>query len=472
MKHELIRIENMIVKENGIKTLDNFFMHLYKGELLGVFANNATDKRHFIDLLCGRISFGTGRICYGSKPIEISNYQTIRSQKIALIQPQSKLVDDLTVASNIFIVRDAFKQQFIHENILENQAAQLMEELGIDIQADSYVYRLTRYEKTLIEIVKVYGRGAEMLLFEDLSRYLTDLEIQKIHQLLGRLKSLGISSILIDSYASVFENVADRVMVMEKGRNIWTFDKEELLRKELDHFIKNELSDQIIQNKNPRGHSKVPALKFEKVTCKELSQLSFELQEGQLLSIFDREGKGVDVIGRILKGEESNLQGCIEVNGRTIKTRNPWQAVKKKIGFVSENPSESMLFDNLTAIDNLTYTALNKLGTAWFKHKYYKSVIAEYEHSFSTDALYKRTDQLSTYDRHRLAYLKWHLYNPKVLICFKPFSSVDMALRDTTLELMRDLMAKGIAILILTSNFQAIKTLGNYIDLTSEECPL
>jgi len=470
MKQEILRIENILAREQGIKTLDNFFMNLYKGELLGVFANNATDKRHFIDLICGEIDIERGRICYANKPVDMVKYKIIRRQKISHIQPKSKLVDDLTIASNIFVVRDGFKQQLIHEKTIEMQASLLMEELGFKLKPDLYVYRLTRYEKLMIEITKAFGRGAEIMIFEDLSKYLTDQEINHVKKLILMLRRKGMSILIIDSYSNVLTGITDRVMILQNGRNLWTFEGQAFDKPAVDTLFNQAIKKKRLNEYYTESSDEV--ICFDKVSTKNVCNLSFKIHGGQILSLFDGDGKGVEDIKAILEGDNHTYKGSITLGAQKFKSKNPWQSVKKKIGFVSENPQELMIFDNLSAIDNLTYAALNKVGNVLFSKQYYKSIIEDYKSYFSHGALLKHTEKLSTYDRHRLAYLKWHLYNPKLVVCIRPFSSVDMALKETTLELMEALLKKGIAILILSSNYEEVSTVGKIIDISSKEYPL
>jgi ABC-type sugar transport system ATPase subunit len=104
--------------------------------------------------------------------------------------------------------------------------------------------------------------------------------------------------------------------------------------------------------------------------------------------------------------------------------------------------------------------------------KYRKSCIDNYEGFFSKGALSARTESLSIYDQQKLVYLKWHLYNPKVVVCTRPFSSIDVELREITSEMMELLLEKGIGILVLASNYSEINSTGTKIFLRPKEYPL
>jgi ABC-type sugar transport system ATPase subunit len=104
--------------------------------------------------------------------------------------------------------------------------------------------------------------------------------------------------------------------------------------------------------------------------------------------------------------------------------------------------------------------------------KYRRSCVEAYEGFFEKGTLNKQTKALSVYELQKLAYLKWHLYNPKVIVCTRPFSSIDVELRDTTSEMMGLLLEKGIGILVLASNYSEVNSTGKKIILRPKECPV
>lgn len=449
MKKEVLRIEKIVKKENDVKTLDQFSVNLFKGEVLGIFVNNTNEKNSLIDVIYGNIPPDMGRVYIGDVAI---HYGTkIRNNKIALIESTSKLIDDLTVADNIFVIRNGFRKQVIHDQLLYSQSRIIFAELDIMISPNHFVYSLNRIEKSLIEIAKAYVLGAHIIILKDVSSFLSDLEIEQLYEFVDKLKKLGVSFLLIDSYTDIFKKFADRVVIMKYGKNIWTFQgcnfNEEVLK---GYFYKRK---QQIDIKDT--DYKEIALEFKNVATKDLKETNLCLHEGEILTVFDSGGKEIREIERILKGEQT-YKGTILIEHKTFRPRNQFQSFKKGITFISENPEEGMLFNNMSALDNLCYSANTKVFGFWLKNKYRKSFLKDYEQFFSPGALLKNIKELSIVDRHKLAYYKWHLYNPKVVVCIKPFSSVDMQLKEITLKLINDLCNKGIAVLILTSNYSEV----------------
>lgn len=468
MKSEIIRAECITAKENGIIALNNFFLNLYKGELLGVFSNNANEKKYLIDLICGNIPIEVGRFCFNNIPINSEEFGDTRKSKIALIESKSKLIDDLTVANNIFVIRGKTRNYIISNNVINSQSRLLLEELDIDIEPECFVYTLTSFEKSAVEIVKAYGLGARVIILKDVSSYLSDLELKQLYEIIIKLKGIGISFIMVDSIVDILKKFSERIIVMKNGKNIWTFSK--------DRFNEEVLKEIFyIQNQEiyvGRHKEKRVAISFSNISTNILENTNFTINSGEVLSVFDSEGKGIEEIVKILNGEIKYYKGDIFVGDKKLDTKNIWQTIKKNIAFIPENPAEKMIFKNKSVIDNLCYATSLKVNGFWLNQKYKKSCFREYEKYFSPGTLYKNVKDLSIYDIQKLVYLKWHMYNPKVVVCTRPFTSVDLELRELTLEFINHLLKKGIAVLILTSNYSEVNIAGRKIEITTKEYPL
>lgn len=468
MRREILRVENIIIKEKGIKTLNDFFLNLYQGELLGVFVNNAIEKKHLIDLIYGDVELERGRICYDNLSISYEDYTGIKKSRISLIQSTSKLIDDLTVADNIFVIRNKAGQYLIDKKVIFSQTESLLEELGLEINPQKLAHNLSGFEKTAIEMVKAYGLGARIIILKDLSSYLSDSELSELVGVINRLKDNGISFIMIDSFTDILKQFADRMFVMKNGRTVWTLKR-------------GEIDDETLRTCFYVHKSEVPtpdpvrcntALKFSNVSADKLEPLSFEIHSGEMLSILDHDGSYIDEIIKLLNGEAGSYKGQILLGDRSFSTRSPWEAIKKGLAFIVENPVESMLFKEIPAIDNLCFASSRKISNFWMNLRYRKSCIEDYGKFFSDGALSARTETLSVYEQQKLVYLKWHLYNPKVVVCTRPFSSIDMELREVTSEMLGLLLEKGIGVLVLASNYSEVSSTGTKIVLRPKEYPI
>lgn len=459
MKHELLRMTNIRVSDKEINILNNFCCCLYKGEVLGIFVYNASEKQHLIDLILGNAEISTGSIYYLTQIVSYSEYAKLAKNRIALIQDVSKLIDNLSVAENIHLLLRKHRRVFIDKSEIVKNTQMLFDKLEVNIDPEAIVHTLNNTERTIIEIVKAFLNGVEVLVFKDFSSYFSDVELRYFENILARLKENEVTVVFIDSYSNIFKQYVNRLIVMKNGSNVWTFDK-------------NEIDDQIISELFYTPHAilytaehnkRKSVLKFMDVSAKQLQSLSFELFEGELLSIIDQEGNSIEEIYDILRGRNINYSGQIFIGNDLYKISEVWESLNQGVAFVVENALENMLFKDMTVVENLSFASIGKLKHIWLENKYLHSCIDEYNDFFTKEKMNSIIGTLSLHDQQTLVYLKWYLYNPKILICVRPFSSVEAELREITLKMITMLLDRGISILILGSNYSELCNIGTEI---------
>lgn len=451
---ELLRMEGVSVGESGQMALSDFDLVLNQGEILGVFSVHATVKNRLVGVISGALSAQGGRLYVESEPCPYGENNSIRQRKVGVIHSVKSLVDDLSVAENIFVIRRGFKSGVIDERLLNTQTQQLMEEFGLAIEPRALIRNLGEVERCSLEVVKAIALGACIVVFKDLSSFLPDASIAQLLGFAEGLKNKGVGFLMVDSSVSHLANYADRVMVVGNGRSLWCFKRGEINEEVLKFCYSREQAAAMPEQPAAvgDGSGQVAALAFEAVAAEHLEALSFTLLPGEELCIVDPEGKGIEAIRALLGGEKRPTRGRIRVDGEPFTARNAWAALDQRVAFIVENPADAMLFPDLTTLENLCLPAGRKIPGFWRNPVYLESSRDEYSEFFSPGALAKYPDQLSAQDLHKLVYCRWHLYKPAVVVCIKPFSSVDKSLEEISAFFIRLLRSKGIAVLILTSN--------------------
>ena len=452
MKRELLRLESISFGKHEQNTLNDFSMALYQGEILGVLSDHAGEKNDLVDVIAGRLKADSGRLYLGNEPSPFEEADKLRHRKVGIIHAAKTLVDDLSIAENIFVIRKGIKAQIINSRLLNMQTQQLIEEFGLSISPKATARKLSAVERCSVEIMKAVALGARIVVLQDLSSFLSDFEVEQLLQLVVRLKPKELGFLMVDSSVRHLSTHADRVVAIKKGRNFWTFAHGELNEQVMNSCFYRERQD---KDADPSGEStpeRSRVLVFDQVRSGALDRLSFALHQGEELCIFDQEGSGIEAIKALLSGDQQADSGKILVDGEPLKARNVWQALDQKIAFVVENPADTMLFPDFTALENLCYPSSKKAAAFWLNPIYMDSCLREYGQYFDPGVLKKHPSELSAQDIHKLIYCRWHLYNPRLVVCVKPFSSVEKSLEEISSLFIGLLLKKGIAILILTSN--------------------
>jgi len=467
MKHEVMRMENITYNHKGMNILNNFFINLFHGELLGIIIHNSVEKSHLIDLLCGNLELKRGRTYFENISIDYVHYKHISKKRIFLIQSKPKLIDNMTVADNIFIIRNMSWRYIFEKPKFSLKAQSFLKKLGIAIDPKRTVNTLSAFEKVALEITKSYALNANIIILENLSSYLADSELSKLVAVINDLKKEGMSFLMFDSFVDVLKKFSDRICVIKNGLNVWTLKKDQINENIINAFFFNpqKLISENFHEKN------AIAMKFVNISTENLAPLSFEIRSGQIMSLFDKDGSCIDEIISILNGNNTSYTGNIFIGDKLLKNKKKGEYVKTGLAIITENPVKSMLLENISAVENLFFATIGKLNKFWVTSKYYTNCKQNYGSVFTDVDLDKCTDTLSIYDQQKLVYLKWHLYNPYVVVCIRPFSSADTELRKVTSEMMELLLKKGIAILVLGSNYSEVDSIDTKIIIRSKKNP-
>ena len=455
MRRESLRLEGISYGKHEQGTLNGFSITLYQGEILGVLSDHATEKNDLVGIVTGELRASSGRLYLDNTPSPFEEADKLRHRKVGVIHAAKTLVDDLSIAENIFVIRKGFKAQIINSRQLNLQTQQLMDEFGLSISPRAIARKLSSVERCSIEIMKAIALGARIVILKDLSSFLSDFEVAQFLLLVKRLRNKELGFLMVDSSIRHLSSYADRVVLIKKGRNFWTFKHDEF----------DEFDKQVISACFPREPQAIDAdedqalredkgrvLVFDRICSGTLDNLSFALHQGEELCVFDREGRGIDEIKALLSGERSAQSGRILVDGERFTASSVWQALDQRVAFVVENPADTMLFPDFTALENLCYPTSKKTLDFWANPAYQTSCLREYSPYFDPDTLTRYPHELSVQDIHKLIYCRWHLYNPRVVVCIKPFSSVEKSLEELSAFFIGLLLKKGIAVLILTSN--------------------
>lgn len=447
MQAEILRMEAVTVRGGGQPLLENLSLTLTAGDALGIHSGQATVKQALCDVIAVAREAEAGRLYLDGEPCLPEMRPQLREMKVAVVRSAQTLIDTLTVAENIFIVRKKVRAWSIRRTLLVEQTRLLMAELGLEILPDIPVSRLSRIEKCLLQMAKAYALGGRLLILQDISSFLPDTEIGRVRELTHVLRGRGMGILTVDSAPEVLGALSDQVAVLSGGAEVWRMNGRECAL---------ERNRPCFEGVSPLDAGPEPevglgtALLFDRVDVG-CGPLSFSLEPGGGLLLLDRGGTAIEAIRRCLTGETVPLQGTIRT-AKGILKRAPLGGQDPQIAIIPENPGEAAVFPDLSGLENLCHPMGTKIPGFWMRSAYRRSIRREYEGYFAPQALRGYPDQMTRQERHRLAYLRWHLYNPAVVVCIRPFSSVDATLNTASAACIRLLRKRGIAVLVLATN--------------------
>ena len=463
MKREVLRLDRVSCLDHGVVQLDGFNLSVISGEIVGLFPINNHGLTALINLLQYNTALRYGYVYYLEEQVNTWRSSKQRSNRIGFIQSESCLVDGLTVADNIFVLRPGFKQWFVKTSLLRKQLIPFLESINIYIPADAYADELSAFEKIVVDVLKSVVAGYKLIVLREISVNISESELKKIHQLLKNYSEQGFSFLYIDFHFEELIKVCGKIALMANGRIVKYFQSDavsgSVLGEDFHSYLKAFSG---IQEQTPLKEaelfSKTDDHGFEaRNVCGEfVSGLSFTLPPGECVLIQSAEAVILSEIISLVSGE-------IQIKSGTLLIDNvPLRRKYNEIAIMQELPVKMMLFPEMSYTDNLCFLMDKNLPEVWRSGAVREGVRRECAPVLG-DVFDKRIDVLSEVQKYDLLYTRIALGKPKVVFCVRPFRRADMRLRTHIRHLIKMLLAKGIAVVILSANSEDGLSLANQV---------
>lgn len=448
MRNEILRMENIMLEENGEIYLNNLSFYILQGEIMGLLVADIKGSRQLIDLICTNGPIRFGRVYFEGRLVNQYAHSDLSENRIYVIEERGRLIDSLTVADNLFVMRRGFKKYIINNKVLDSQVNRLMSEMGLSIDPQKRISSLNAFERGIVELLKAKLMGCRLVVLDRISNFLSQKELQCFQDVIRDFAGAGMSFLYIGNHHQEVFRVADRAALFNQGIIRKVFEKGEMTDDALDPYaISFDLSDS--QNRVPE---KAAVLEFDRVKLEEGCALSFSLHRGECLMILDQDNRTWEMISRVLSGEAAIAGGRILLEKKPYVVVEPTDFLTEGIAVIPDDPVEHFLFRDMSYMENLTFLLDRKLRHGRIKSSYLRSVRREYQPKVGACIDAMNIDMLSVQQRYGLAYYRIHLLHPKVAVCVQPLAKGDMYCRRYVLDLIQELKNSGISVLILTSN--------------------
>ncbi len=470
MKIETLRLHKVTQTDEGSTLLNSVNLHIFRGEIMGLICVNAYGLEALIRLLCQNVPIYYGHVYFAGKPVNSYQHSSMSFNQVSVIDKRSRLLENLTVSDNIFVMRPGFKKRLIPVKALERQFAAFAGDIGVSIQAGEKVASLTFFERCVVELLRAVISGAKLVVLRDISNFVSASDLAGFHALIRHYAAQGVSFLYICShYEEVFQ-ICSQAALMENGKIIKVLDRENFMPEIMPRFIAPELPLTVPaalispESEAPalpvipqpplispaRGGAKAPksVLEFRNVTSGNIIDFNATVRAGECFVFFDRSNTALGGFVDLMSGYARPLKGDILLDGYARKHKKS-AALRQNVLVIAENPTKSMLFPKMSFIDNLCFPLESRMPFIWAGKRIRESVLKEYEQYIGKDIHAKDILGLPLLSLYNLVYYRTHLYRPKVVFCVQPFADADLYLRQHVIRLIQELQSQGIAVVIL-----------------------
>jgi ribose transport system ATP-binding protein/rhamnose transport system ATP-binding protein len=450
----------------AILALKNVSLDVAAGEVRAICGENGAGKSTLVKILTGVYRPDAGAVTVGGAPVTIDTPRRAQELGIALVAQELSLCPDLSVEDNIWL--GSVKVPFLHKRPeLRDQALAALKLLGMDhIPLGTPVGRLTMGERQLVEIARMLTRDARVLILDEPTATLSDIEIERIFAALMALKREGKSVIYITHRLAEVFRICDSVTVLRNGEHIETRPVAGLDRQTL---IEMMLGRSFVEMYPPaRDEGGTAALTVENLTIPgRVERFSMNVPRGKIVCIAGQVGSGAAEIVNALAGLVYDATGEVRINGAPLKLGSAARSLRDNVMFISGDRAEEGVFRRLPVFDNLVVTRLSDYAPAGvLRRGMLRTVAAKLAQQVGVDRRRMRShaDELSGGNQQKLAFGRCiDRGDAGVLVMNEPTRGIDVGARADIYRIMREFCAKGHGLVVTSSDLEEIVGLGDIV---------
>jgi len=461
----VLQIKNISKRFDSTQALNNVDLELYPGEIHALLGENGAGKSTLIKIMTGVHQPDLGEILLDGKPIHIGSPVEAQAMGIAAIYQEPMVFPDLNVAENIFITHQS-RGMFVNWKKMSIDAEQILSQLGVKLDVGMPARGLTLAAQQTVEIAKAISLKVRVLIMDEPTASLSAHEVAQLFKLARKLRDQGVAILFISHRMEEIFEVADRVTVFRDGTRISTRMINEVTSESaIRDMVGRDVADFFAKTVGHRGDLLMSVRNLHKDGV--FTGINFDTYHGEVLGFAGLVGSGRTDVGMALFGVEPSDSGEIILDGKPQKINNPVHAMKLGIAYMTEDRRQIGLSMPMSITKNITlpmiHKYLSKIGLVQTKKEEETAEYYRERLSIRTPTVHHEVGKLSGGNQQKVMLSKWLNTNPRLLILDEPTRGVDVGAKAEVHHIINDLVAKGISIILISSDMTEILAMSDRI---------
>lgn len=465
MAEHILEMRHVTKRFPGVLALNDISIELDAGEILAICGENGAGKSTLMKVLSGSYTSVEyeGEIWFKGEKVNNMSVHVARELGIEMIYQEINAMLDGTIEENLYVGCLPGKGPLVDYKNLHEQTRQVLEEIDIHVSPTSLARPLSSGQLQMLSIMRAVIRNPKILVLDEPTSALTDMEVEKLFSILRRLKSQGVACIYISHKLDEIFTIADRVVVMRDGqfvssKKITETDNDTLV----EEMVGRKMSSMYPEGRFQASEDVILSVKHLSVPSPTIvdkyivEDISFELHKGEILGLGGLVGAGRSetlgaIFGQITKGVKKEVY----IDGTPVTITCPRDAIESGIGFVTEERKKSGFVWLMSILHNLTLVNLRKLPGKYLidrkaERESAKSVFGRLR--IKAPSMDTRIVNLSGGNQQKVVLGKWLLENPRILFVDEPTKGIDVGTKAEIYNIMRELTRQGISIIMASSD--------------------
>ena len=472
----LLEVRGLTKRFSGVAALSGVNFDLRPGEIHAICGENGAGKSTLIKLLSGIHPVGTyeGEILIGGEVMGLGSVRDAERAGMAVITQELAMVDELSVGENLFLGRAPMVGWRIDWLEMHRRAAVLLEEFGLEISSETLVGDLGIGQKQLVEIIRAIDKQSKILVLDEPTAALSDVEVGLLLGQLRELRRQGTSAIYISHKLDEVFSIADRVTILRDGRSMVTMETAETTISEvIERMVGREISTFFPRGERVASEEILLSAEGLTVSAKKgwapcLRGITFELRAGEVLGFGGLIGAGrTELLRHLFSGWGYRVGGEARLLGKPLVDSTPGDSIERGMTLVSEDRKRDGLVLGETIGFNLSLSSLRRFtGVGWRIDAVAEAVRSEEFFRglrVKASGLDVRVGGLSGGNQQKVVLGKALMTEPRVVLLDEPTRGIDVGAKLEVYELINRLAGEGKAVILVSSELPELMGMSDRI---------
>ena len=452
-----------------VEVLHGVDLDVLPGEVHVLAGENGAGKSTLVNILSGVHADFSGEIVFQGVPRRFTGPVDAARAGIATIHQELSLVPTMTVADNLFLGHERTDRWGrVDFRVQEREAGRILEEAGLEVSVRRLVAELPVATQQMLEIARALARDAALLVLDEPTSALNEPEVEALFGRIARLRGAGRGIVYITHKMEEIYRLADRITVLRDGHRVETAPAAELSP---DRLVSLLVGREVAARPAPapRGPRGAPVLEVRDLSVahatvpgvRVVDRVSLTLHEGEVLGLAGLQGSGAsDVLNALFGTAAGALSGTVTLGGRPYAPSDPAEAIAERVVLLTNDRKAKGLAPDMSVTHSVCLASLDRFTApaGWVRARQARDAAAEITTSFrlhapSADAPVRA---LSGGNQQKVYLARCLLTDPRVLLLDEPTRGIDIGAKTDIYGLVRDWVARGISILLITSELDEL----------------
>ena len=457
MSEYILEMHDIVKEFPGVRALKGVQLKVRPGTVHTLMGENGAGKSTLMKCLIGIQPATSGKIIFDGKEVVFKNPLQAMNAGITMIHQELSPVPERTVCENLWLGRFPMKNALMCDHArARKEAIDLFTKWKLDLNPDDMMKNLTVAKQQMVEIAKAVSYDTKVVIMDEPTSALTETEVEHLFEIIADLKSKNVAIIYISHKMEEIFRISDDITVFRDGEYVGTDRAANLnVDKVVEMMVGRQVGNMFPKVDCPIGDVILEVKDL--ASGRAFEHVSFDLHRGEILGFAGLVGAGRTEIVETIFGIRQKTAGQIFIDGKEVNIKSPEDAIKNKIGLLTEDRRGNGIFGLLDITENTVMANLKNYGFPQ-NHKKMKSDAVKWNQAMrtKTPSMEQKIMNLSGGDQQKVLVARWLLLDPDILIVDEPTRGIDVGAKAEIHSIITKLAGEGKAIIMISSELPEV----------------